>query len=182
MISKGLATDCYIGVIMEARAFSRRNFLQKSLVGVGSAWLGAAWPEVLAAQQHAHHTMRAVDVGTPAKNAEFDFILSDAHIVDGTGAPWVAGDLGISGDRIAAIGDLSGASAKKRVDVKGLVVAPGFIDVQGQSEFNVGRPRPPWQTSFRRVPVGNPARRRNREEACRHDLMRFSNQLAFSPG
>jgi N-acyl-D-amino-acid deacylase len=137
MISKGLATDCNIGVIMEARDFSRRNFLQKSLVGVGSAWLGAAWPEVLAAQQHAHHTMRAVDVGTPAKNAEFDFILSDAHIVDGTGAPWVAGDLGISGDRIAAIGDLSGASAKKRVDVKGLVVAPGFIDVQGQSEFNV---------------------------------------------
>jgi hypothetical protein len=135
--TKGLATDCYIGVIMEARDFSRRNFLQKSLVGVGSAWLGAAWPEVLAAQQHAHHTMRAVDVGTPAKNAEFDFILSDAHIVDGTGAPWVAGDLGISGDRIAAIGDLSGASAKKRVDVKGLVVAPGFIDVQGQSEFNV---------------------------------------------
>src|ERR1700733_7760236 len=137
MISKGLATDCYIGVIMEASDFSRRNFLRKSLVGVGSAWLGAACPEVLAAQQHAHHTMRAVDVGTPAKNAEFDFILSDAHIVDGTGAPWVAGDLGISGDRIAAIGDLSGASAKKRVDVEGLVVAPGFIDVQGQSEFNI---------------------------------------------
>lgn len=73
----------------------------------------------------------------PAQHEEFDFILSDAHIVDGTGAPWVAGDVGISGDRIAAIGDLSGASAKKRVDVKGLVVAPGFIDVQGQSEFNV---------------------------------------------
>jgi len=73
----------------------------------------------------------------PAQHAEFDFILSDAHIVDGTGAPWVAGDVGISGDRIAAIGDLSGASAKKRVDVNGLAVAPGFIDVQGQSEFNV---------------------------------------------
>jgi N-acyl-D-amino-acid deacylase len=91
------------------------------VVGAGGAWFAAAWPEVLAAL----HTMRAVDA------AEFDFILADAHIVDGTGAPWVAGNVGISGDRIAAIGDLSGASAKKRVDVKGLVVAPGFIDVQG---------------------------------------------------
>jgi N-acyl-D-amino-acid deacylase len=69
--------------------------------------------------------------------ATYDFILSGAHIVDGTGAPWVAGDLAIKGDRIAAIGDLNKASAAKRVDAAGLVVSPGFIDVQGQSEFNV---------------------------------------------
>ncbi|MGB2590542.1 MAG: D-aminoacylase [Candidatus Acidiferrum sp.] len=72
-----------------------------------------------------------------AQHAEYDFIISNAHIVDGTGAPWVEGDIGITGDRIAAIGDLSKASAKKRVDVHGLVVSPGFIDVQGQSEFNL---------------------------------------------
>lgn len=69
--------------------------------------------------------------------ANYDFILAGAHIVDGTGAPWVAGDLAIKGDRIAAIGDLGKASATKRVDAAGLVVSPGFIDVQGQSEFNV---------------------------------------------
>jgi N-acyl-D-amino-acid deacylase len=72
-----------------------------------------------------------------AQHPDYDFIISGAHIVDGTGAPWVAGDVGIAGDRIVAIGDLSKASARKRLDAKGLVVSPGFIDVQGQSEFNV---------------------------------------------
>ncbi len=72
-----------------------------------------------------------------AQGPEYDFIISGAHIVDGTGAPWVAGDIAITGDRIVAIGDLSKASARKRLDAKGLVVSPGFIDVQGQSEFNV---------------------------------------------
>src|SRR5262249_19064489 len=68
---------------------------------------------------------------------DYDFIISGGKIVDGTGAPWVAGDIGVSGDRIVALGDLSKASAAKRIDAKGLVVAPGFIDVQGQSEFNI---------------------------------------------
>jgi N-acyl-D-amino-acid deacylase len=72
-----------------------------------------------------------------AQGPTCDFIISGAHIVDGTGAPWVAGDIAISGDRIVAMGDLSKASARKRLDAKGLVVSPGFIDVQGQSEFNV---------------------------------------------
>jgi N-acyl-D-amino-acid deacylase len=71
-----------------------------------------------------------------AQRPDYDFIISGAHIVDGTGAPWVAGDIAIAGDRIVAIGDLSKASARKRLDAKGLVVSPGFIDVQGQSEFN----------------------------------------------
>jgi N-acyl-D-amino-acid deacylase len=72
-----------------------------------------------------------------AQRPDYDFIISRAHIIDGTGAPWVAGDIAIAGDRIVAIGDLSKASARKRLDAKGLVVSPGFIDVQGQSEFNV---------------------------------------------
>ena len=72
-----------------------------------------------------------------AQRSDYDFIISGAHIVDGTGAPWVTGDIAIAGDRIVAIGDLSKASARKRLDAKGLVVSPGFIDVQGQSEFNV---------------------------------------------
>jgi dihydroorotase/N-acyl-D-amino-acid deacylase len=72
-----------------------------------------------------------------AQRQEYDFIISGAHIVDGTGAPWVAGDIAIAGDRIVAIGDLSKSSSKKRLDAKGLVVSPGFIDVQGQSEFNL---------------------------------------------
>jgi N-acyl-D-amino-acid deacylase len=72
-----------------------------------------------------------------AQRPNYDFIITDAHLVDGTGAPWVAADIAIKGDRIAAIGDLSRASAAKRVNATNLVVSPGFIDVQGQSEFNV---------------------------------------------
>jgi dihydroorotase/N-acyl-D-amino-acid deacylase len=72
-----------------------------------------------------------------AQRTEYDFVIAGARVVDGTGSPWFAGDIGIVGDRIAAIGDLHAAAAKRRLDAAGLVVSPGFIDVQGQSEFNV---------------------------------------------
>jgi len=67
----------------------------------------------------------------------FDVLITGGRIVDGTGAPWFAGDVAIAGDRIAAIGRLSGSPARRTVDATGLVVAPGFIDMLGQSEFNV---------------------------------------------
>lgn len=71
------------------------------------------------------------------QQATYGFIISGARIVDGTGAAWFYGDLAIEGDRIAAMGDLQKDSAAKRIDAHGLVVSPGFIDVQGQSEFNI---------------------------------------------
>jgi dihydroorotase/N-acyl-D-amino-acid deacylase len=64
-------------------------------------------------------------------------LITKGRIVDGTGAPWYRGDIGIVGDTIAAIGTLTNASATVRVDASNLVVAPGFIDLLGQSEFNV---------------------------------------------
>jgi dihydroorotase/N-acyl-D-amino-acid deacylase len=67
----------------------------------------------------------------------YDFIISGARIVDGTGAAWFYGDIALNGDRIAAMGDLHQATAKQHIDATGLVVSPGFIDVQGQSEFNI---------------------------------------------
>ncbi len=67
----------------------------------------------------------------------FDIIISGGRIVDGTGAPWFLGDVAITGDRISAIGRLGDAKATKRIDARGLVVAPGFIDMLGQSEFVV---------------------------------------------
>lgn len=72
-----------------------------------------------------------------AAPAAFDLVIAGGRIVDGTGAPWFAGDVGIRADRIAAIGDLHGAPARTRIDATNLVVAPGFIDMLGQSEFNV---------------------------------------------
>jgi N-acyl-D-aspartate/D-glutamate deacylase len=74
----------------------------------------------------------------PATRQEtYDVLLRGGRIVDGSGNPWFKGDLAIRGDRIAAIGSLEGARAKRTFDARGLVVAPGFIDMLGQSEFNV---------------------------------------------
>ena len=67
----------------------------------------------------------------------YDVLITGGRVVDGTGAPWVHADVAIAGDRIAAVGDLAGAPAKVRVDATNLVVAPGFIDMLGQSEFYV---------------------------------------------
>jgi N-acyl-D-amino-acid deacylase len=72
-----------------------------------------------------------------AQGPRFDVIIANGRIVDGTGAPWFRGDVGIVGDRIAAIGALGDASAATRIDAGNLIVAPGFIDLLGQSEFNV---------------------------------------------
>ncbi|HYB96507.1 MAG TPA: D-aminoacylase [Vicinamibacterales bacterium] len=67
----------------------------------------------------------------------FDVLITNGRVVDGTGAPWFRGDVGIVGDRIAAIGSLAGRQARRTIDASNLVVAPGFIDMLGQSEFNV---------------------------------------------
>jgi dihydroorotase/N-acyl-D-amino-acid deacylase len=67
----------------------------------------------------------------------FDIILSNGHIIDGTGSPWYSGDIGIRDGRIGAIGNLSGASAKRTIDVHQRVIAPGFIDMLGQSEETI---------------------------------------------
>src|SRR5207302_698988 len=67
----------------------------------------------------------------------FDIVIINGHIVDGTGSPWYSGDIGIRGGRIAAIGNLSQAPRKRMIDAKGKVVAPGFIDMLGQSELTI---------------------------------------------
>jgi N-acyl-D-amino-acid deacylase len=69
--------------------------------------------------------------------APVDLILRGGRVVDGTGNPWFKADIAITGDRIAAIGRLDGRKAKRILDVTGLVVAPGFIDMLGQSEYTV---------------------------------------------
>src|SRR5258708_6972000 len=67
----------------------------------------------------------------------YDIVIRHGHIIDGTGSPWYSGDIGIRGGKIAAIGNLSGASAKRIIDARGMVVAPGFIDMLGQSDVTI---------------------------------------------
>ena len=72
-----------------------------------------------------------------AADLPFDLVITNGHIVDGTGSPWYSGDIGIRDGRIAAIGNLSAAARKRTVDAKGKVVAPGFVDMLGQSETTI---------------------------------------------
>jgi N-acyl-D-amino-acid deacylase len=79
----------------------------------------------------------ATVAGAQRSAAPFDVLITNGHIVDGTGSPWYGADLGIRDGRVAAIGHLAGAAAKRRIDAKGMVVAPGFIDMLGQSELTI---------------------------------------------
>jgi dihydroorotase/N-acyl-D-amino-acid deacylase len=74
---------------------------------------------------------------TQAGTQAFDIVIVNGHIIDGTGSPWYSGDIGIRGGRIAAIGNLASAARKQTIDAHGQVVAPGFIDMLGQSEISI---------------------------------------------
>ena len=68
-----------------------------------------------------------------AEPASYDLIVRGGTVLDGNGSAPARGDIGITGDRIVAVGDLSDGRAGRVIDASGLMVAPGFIDVQGQS-------------------------------------------------
>jgi len=71
-----------------------------------------------------------------AAQARYDLVIRNARIVDGTGQPAFAGALAIRGDRIAAVGQVSGSGARE-IDARGLVVAPGFIDIHNHSDHSI---------------------------------------------
>lgn len=85
--------------------------------------------------------MSGFALGLPAQvaqeDAPFDVLIVHGHIIDGTGSSWYAADVGIRAGRIVAIGRLEGHAAAKRIDAAGMVVAPGFIDMLGQSELTM---------------------------------------------
>jgi N-acyl-D-amino-acid deacylase len=72
-----------------------------------------------------------------SSSENYDLLIRNGRIVDGTGNPWYAADVAISGDRIAAIGNLRDAHATREIDATGRIVSPGFIDMLGQSEASL---------------------------------------------
>ena len=72
-----------------------------------------------------------------SQSPQFDLIIRSGRIIDGTGSPWYAGDVAVRDGRIVAVGSLVGASARKTIDAAGKVVAPGFIDMLGQSDLSI---------------------------------------------
>src|SRR3989442_6011148 len=124
--SCGLPSLFWADIFSRSKTASRADLHMRRLVIIVAALFVAGY---VAAQ-------RAPD--------RFDVLIRNGRIVDGTGAPWFRGDVGISGDRIAAVGSLAGApaavtavTAAVTIDATDLVVSPGFIDLLGQSEFNV---------------------------------------------
>jgi N-acyl-D-amino-acid deacylase len=87
---------------------------------IGAVWFALSFTLTVSAQENQSYT--------------YDVIIKNGRIIDGSGNPWVSGDIAIRGDRIAKIGKLEAANAKRIVDARNLVVSPGFIDMLGQSE------------------------------------------------
>lgn len=99
-----------------ARRVSRRQFLETS----GSAALVLAAAPAFAAVA-----------------PEFDLVLTGGSVVDGTGGPVRAADIGIVGDTIAAVGSIARERGKRAIDVAGLHLAPGFVDIHTHSDMTV---------------------------------------------
>ena len=75
-----------------------------------------------------------VSCATTPKPPALDLKIINGRVVDGTGAPWFRADIGVRGNTIVSIGDLSATTAKQTIDARDQVVAPGFIDLLGQSQ------------------------------------------------
>ena len=75
--------------------------------------------------------------GAAAQEPEYDLVLRGGRIVDGTGNPWFLGDVAIRGDRIVAVGDVPKGKVRREIDARGLVVAPGFIDIHSHSDWTL---------------------------------------------
>jgi len=78
-----------------------------------------------------------VSICQAADRASYDLLIQNGHIFDGTGSPWYAADVAVRNGRIAAVGRLADATATRNIDAHGLAVAPGFIDMLGQSEITL---------------------------------------------
>ena len=79
----------------------------------------------------------SLPVRLSAQAEPYDVVIRGGRIIDGTGSPWYAGDLAIRNGRIAAVGVVRDVPARRTIDASGMVVAPGFIDMLGQSDLTI---------------------------------------------
>ena len=79
----------------------------------------------------------AISVWAAPQASPFDLVMINGRLIDGTGSPWYSGDVGVREGKIVAIGNLKDAPRTRTIDARGMVVAPGFIDMLGQSELTI---------------------------------------------
>src|SRR5437660_154386 len=70
-----------------------------------------------------------------AEEPTYDLLIRNGTIVDGSGNPWYRGDVAVRGDRLVTVGRVPKGQAKREIDARGLVVAPGFIDMHSHSDY-----------------------------------------------
>ena len=120
-----------------------------------------------------------------ASDGGYDVIITGGRVVDGTGNPWFYGDVGIRGDRIARIAPrgefCASAAATRRIDATGLVVAPGFIDIQSHSRECVSQRRWARRQQGDAGHHDRDPRRRVDERAANDDTLRPSADTACAP-
>jgi N-acyl-D-amino-acid deacylase len=73
----------------------------------------------------------------PQDQPAYDLVIRNGKIVDGTGNPWYHGDLAVKGAKIAALGKIAPKTGRREIDAKGLIVAPGFVDIHSHSDFTL---------------------------------------------
>src|SRR6516164_4684484 len=71
----------------------------------------------------------------PPKDRGYDLVIRNGKVIDGSGNPWYPADVAVRGDKIVAMGRPLPGRAKREIDARGLVVAPGFIDMHSHSDF-----------------------------------------------
>ena len=73
------------------------------------------------------------------ESRRFDLLVSGGRVLDGTGNPWIRADIGVRDGRIAALGNLAGATADRVIDATGRYISPGFIDIHSHADDGSGR-------------------------------------------
>lgn len=96
--------------------FRLSNWICLSFVGVATFLFSALKPSIGA-------------------DAAYDLVIRNGKIVDGTGNPWIRGDVAVRGNKIVALGRVAPVTARREIDARNLVVAPGFIDIHSHSDY-----------------------------------------------
>jgi N-acyl-D-amino-acid deacylase len=123
--------------LLERKIEEKPNVAYDLLHGTEDSMIKKAVACIAALTVLAWMAAEVLGAGGAQERGAYDLLIRNARVIDGTGSPWYSADVAIRGGHIAAIGRLGSAQAKQVIDARDRVVAPGFIDMLGQSELTI---------------------------------------------